>query len=159
MVGFLFWLLYFRTGSGTPPSPALRHLPAVNAALNGLSSVLLVCGYIAVRRGAYRRHMWFMLGALATSTVFFAGYVTYHHYFGSTRFSGTGLIRPVYFFILITHIILAAVVVPMILLSFFTSLSGRFVAHRRLSRYTFPVWLYVSVTGVLVFGMLKLFSQ
>ena len=130
----------------------------MNAALNGLSSVLLVAGFLAIRRRNYRRHMWFMLGALGTSTVFFAGYVTYHHYFGSTRFTGTGPIRPVYFFILITHIILAAVVVPMILLSFFTSLSGRLTAHRRISRYTFPVWLYVSVTGVLVFAMLKLFS-
>lgn len=158
VVGFLLWLLYFRTGSATPPSPTLRHLPALNAGLNGLSSVLLVSGYVAIRRRKYRGHMWFMLGALATSIVFFAGYVTYHQYFGSTRFTGTGAIRPVYFFILITHIVLAAVVVPMILLSFFTSLAGRLTAHRRLSRYTFPVWLYVSVTGVLVFAMLKLFS-
>jgi putative membrane protein len=103
--------------------------------------------------------MRFMLSALAASTLFFASYVTYHHYFGSTRFAGTGAIRPVYFFVLITHVILAAAVVPLILLSFFTSLSGRLSVHRRLSRFTFPVWLYVSVTGVLVFVMLKAFSH
>ena len=158
VVGFLFWLLYFRTGSATPPTQTLRHLPALNAGLNGLSSVFLVLGFLAVRRREYRRHMQFMLAALGTSTLFFASYVTYHHYFGSTRFTGTGSIRSVYFVILITHVVLAAVVVPMILLSFFTSLSGRLSAHRRLSRYTFPVWLYVSITGVLVFAMLKLFS-
>jgi putative membrane protein len=158
VVGFLFWLLYFRTGSAIPPSEALRQLPALNAGLNGLSSVFLVVGYVAVRRREYGRHMRFMLAALAASTLFFASYVTYHHYFGSTKFTGEGAIRYVYFFILLTHVVLAAVVVPMILLSLFTSLSGRLSAHRRLSRFTFPIWLYVSVTGVLVFAMLKLFS-
>ena len=159
VVAFLFWLLYFRTGSATPPAESFRQLPALNAALNGLSSLFLVAGYVSVRRGLYRRHMRFMLSALATSTLFFASYVTYHHYFGSTRFAGTGTVRPVYFLILITHVVLAAAVVPMILLSFFTALSGRLGAHRRLSRYTFPVWLYVSVTGVVVFVMLKWFSK
>jgi putative membrane protein len=158
VVGCLFWLLYFRTGSGEPPAEALRNLPALNAALNGLSSVFLVAGLLAVKRGDYRRHMRFMLAALATSTLFFASYVTYHHYFASTKFTGAGLVRPVYFFILLTHIVLAVVVVPLILLSFFTSLSGRLPVHRRVSKFTFPIWLYVSVTGVLVFAMLKLFS-
>src|SRR5688572_31652124 len=81
VVGFLFWLLYFRTGSATPPAEALRNLPALNACLNGLSCVFLVLGYRAIRRRQYRRHMQYMLAALATSTIFFAGYVTYHHYF------------------------------------------------------------------------------
>jgi len=94
----------------------------------------------------------------AVFPLFFASYVTYHHYFGSTRFTGVGAIRPVYFFILLTHVVLAVVVVPLILLSFFTSLSGRLLVHRRVSKFTFPIWLYVSVTGVLVFAMLKLFS-
>jgi len=158
VVGFLFWLLYFRQGSGTPPMPSLRHLPALNAALNALSSVFLVGGFLAVKRAEYRRHMRFMLAALATSTLFFASYVTYHHYFGSTRFTGTGVVRYAYFFVLLTHIVLAVMVVPLILLSFFTSLSGRLTVHRRVSRFTFPIWLYVSVTGVLVFAMLKLLS-
>ena len=94
-----------------------------------------------------------------TSALFFISYVVYHNYHGDTKFTGTGPVRPLYFFILITHIVLSAVVVPMILLSFFLALSGRLAAHSRLSRYTFPVWLYVSVTGVLVFAMLKVFAK
>lgn len=159
VVGFLLWLLYFRTGSAAPPAEWFRQLPALNAALNALSSVLLVNGFLAVRRREYRRHMRFMLAAAATSTLFFASYITYHHYFGSTRFLGHGAVRYVYFFILLTHVVLAAAVVPLILLSFFTSLSGRLSIHRRVSRFTFPIWLYVSVTGVIVFAMLKLFSK
>jgi putative membrane protein len=160
IVGFLFWLLYFRgEGAAAPPSELVAKLPAVNATLNSLSAVFLVAGYVAVRRGQWRRHMRFMLAALGSSALFFISYLVYHHYQRHTPFTGTGLIRPVYFFILITHVVLAALVVPMILLSFFTSLSGRLSVHRRLSRFTFPVWLYVSVTGVLVFVMLKAFSN
>ena len=159
IVGFLFWLLYFRGHAAAPPPALVSQLPTVNAALNSLATVFLICGYVAVRRGLWRRHMRFMLAALACSALFFISYLVYHHYQRHTPFTGTGFVRPVYFFILITHVVLAAVVVPMILLSFFTSLSGRLKAHKRLSRYTFPVWLYVSVTGVAVFAMLKFFSQ
>lgn len=159
IVGFLFWLLYFRGEAAAPPPALVARLPAVNASLNGLASVFLVCGYVSVRRGQWRRHARFMLCALACSVLFFVSYLIYHHYQRHTPFTGTGLVRPVYFFVLITHVVLAVVVVPMILLSFFTSLSGRLAVHKRLSRYTFPVWLYVSVTGVIVFAMLKLFSQ
>jgi len=159
IVGFLFWLLYFRGEAVAPPPAVVASLPAVNASLNSLSAVFLVCGYHAIRRRNYRRHMRLMFAALGSSALFFVSYLIYHHYKRHTPFTGTGFIKPVYFFILITHIVLAAVVVPMILLSFFTSLSGRVTAHRRLSRFTFPVWLYVSVTGVLVFAMLKLFSK
>lgn len=158
IVGFLFWLLYFRSDAVVPPPAVVSALPAVNATLNSLSAVLLVCGFVAVRRRMWRRHMQFMLAALASSVLFFISYLVYHHYQRHTPFTGVGFVRPVYFFVLITHVVLAAAVVPMILLSFFTSLSGRLAAHRRLSRFTFPVWLYVSVTGVVVFVMLKLFS-
>ena len=102
--------------------------------------------------------MQFMLAALTSSALFFVCYVVYHNYHGDTKFPPASPVRPVYLFILITHIVLSAIVVPMIILSFFLALSGRLVAHRRLSRYTFPIWLYVSVTGVLVFVMLKVFS-
>ena len=159
IVGFLFWLLYFRGEAAAPPPAVVAQLPALNAGLNSLAAAFLVMGFLAVRRRDYRRHMRWMLAALACSALFFISYLIYHHYQRHTPFTGTGLIRPVYFVILITHVVLAALVVPMILLSFFTSLSGRLVAHRRLSRYTFPIWLYVSVTGVLVFAMLKLFSR
>jgi putative membrane protein len=155
--GFLVWLVYFKDASARQ-SALISYLPAVNASLNALSATFLVTGYVAIRRGNWRRHMRWMFAALATSALFFAGYVAYHNAHGDTKFTGTGPVRPVYFFTLITHIVLSAVVVPMILLSFFLALSGRLAAHRRLSRYTFPVWLYVSVTGVLVFGMLKVFS-
>jgi putative membrane protein len=155
--GFLFWLIYFKNGSPRQ-SALIATLPAVNATLNSLSAAFLVTGYRAVRRGQWRRHMRWMFAALATSSLFFVSYVVYHNYHGDTKFTGTGPVRPVYFFVLISHIVLSVVVVPMILLSFFLALSGRMIAHRRLSRYTFPIWLYVSVTGVLVFAMLKAFS-
>jgi putative membrane protein len=159
VVGFLLWLLYFRGEAAAPPPALVAQLPALNASLNGLASIFLICGYVSVRRRLLRRHMKFMLAALACSALFFVSYLVYHHYQRHTPFTGTGVVRPVYFFILITHVVLAAAVLPMILLSFFTSLSGRLGAHKRLSRYTFPVWLYVSVTGVVVFAMLKLYSS
>ena len=155
--GFLVWLVYYKAGS-PQQSAVIARLPALNAALNSLSAAFLVAGYVAIRRGDWRRHMRWMFAALGASALFFVSYVVYHNYHGDTKFAGTGPVRPVYFFILITHIILSAVVVPMILLSFFLALSGRLAFHRRLSRYTFPIWLYVSVTGVLVFVMLKLFA-
>ena len=159
IVGFLFWLLYFR-GEGDATTPAfVSSLPALNASLNSLAAVFLVCGFVAVRRRRWRGHMRFMLAALASSALFFVSYLVYHHYQRHTPFTGVGWVRPVYFVVLITHVVLAALVVPMILLSFFTSLSGRLALHRRLSRYTLPVWLYVSVTGVAVFLMLRFWSN
>ena len=156
--GFLFWLIYFKAGSPRQ-SDLIARLPAVNATLNSLSAAFLVTGYVAVRRGDWRRHVRWMFAALATSSLFLISYVVYHNYHGDTKFTGTGAVRPVYFFVLISHIVLSVIVVPMILLSFFLALSGRLAAHRRLSRYTLPVWLYVSVTGVLVFVMLKAFAR
>lgn len=160
VVVFLLWLMYFRgAGAAPPPAGFVARLPAVNASLNAVSATCLVAGYVAVRRRRFRTHMRWMLTALGASALFFVSYVIYHHYQGHTKFTGTGIVRPIYFFVLISHIILAAVVLPMILLSFFTSLSGRLAAHRRLSRFTLPLWLYVSITGVLVFVMLGLFSK
>ena len=160
VVVFLLWLMYGRgAGAAAPPSALVAKLPAVNATLNSLSATFLVAGYVAIRRRNWRRHMQFMLAALASSALFFVSYVIYHHFQGHTKFPGTGTVKSVYLFILVTHIVLAAAVLPMILLSFFTSLSGRLAVHRRLSRYTFPIWLYVSVTGVLVFVMLKAASN
>ena len=155
--GFLFWLVYFKEGAGYT-SRVIGALPAVNASLNAVSSVLLVLGLRAVRRREYVRHMRLMLGAVLSSALFFVSYVVYHHFHGDTKFTGAGVIRYVYFFILITHIVLSAVAVPLILTSLWLSLAGKLAAHRRVSRYTFPVWLYVSVTGVLIFVMLKAFG-
>jgi putative membrane protein len=131
-------------------------LPALNALLNATSAFLLTLAYRAVRRRDFSTHARYMLAALATSTLFLVSYIVYHSVHGDTKFTGHGAIRPVYFFVLITHVGLAAVVLPLVFSSFFFSLSGRFAPHKRVSRFTLPVWLYVSVTGVLVFALLKL---
>jgi putative membrane protein len=157
VVAFLVWLIYFKPAAGETSS-FVHALPAVNAAFNATSAVLLVAAYIAVRRRNYNRHMTLIFAALVSSTLFFISYVTYHHFHGDTKFTATGPIRPVYFSVLISHIVLSAIVVPMILTSLYLSLSGKFATHRRVARLTFPVWLYVSVTGVLIFALLKLFN-
>ena len=130
----------------------------MNATLNGVSSVLLVAGFVAIRRRNVNLHLRLMFAALVSSALFFVSYVVYHHFHGDTKFAGVGFVRPVYFFVLISHIVLSVVVVPLILTSFYLAFAGRLTVHRKLSRFTFPVWLYVSVTGVLIFAMLKLFS-
>lgn len=151
---FLIWLIYFKGGSDYS-SNLISSLPALNSALNATSAVLLVLGYRAIRRGEYMTHMRYNLTAFVTSSLFLISYVIYHHFHGSTPFPGEGLIRPVYFFILITHIILSALVVPMILTSFYLAFSEKIRLHRKISKFTLPVWLYVSVTGVLIFFILN----
>lgn len=154
---FLVWLIYFKPAAGYS-SEFIGALPAVNALLNSLSTVFLVAGFIAVRQKRYAAHIRLMLAALVSSALFLVSYVVYHNFHGDTKFLATGPVRPIYFFILISHIVLSAVVVPLILTSLYLALSGRLATHRRVSRYTFPIWLYVSVTGVLIFVMLKLFQ-
>jgi len=133
-------------------------LPALNAVLNAASSVLLVLALLAVRRRNLAMHARYMLGALGTSALFLVSYIAYHSVHGDTRFAGVGLVRPVYFFVLVSHIGLSAIGLPLIFTSFFFSLSGRFPQHKTISRYTYPVWLYVSVTGVAVFAMLRAYG-
>jgi putative membrane protein len=156
--GFLVWLVYFK-GGAEHQSAVIASLPLVNAVLNSFTAAFLVSGYVAIRRGNWRLHMRWMFAALAASSLFFVSYVVYHNFQGDTKFTTPGAVRYVYFTVLVSHIVLSAVVVPLILLSFFLALSGRMKAHRKLSRYTFPIWLYVSVTGVLVFVMLKVFNS
>jgi putative membrane protein len=157
VVAFLFWLIYFKPAQGYS-SRVIGALPAVNATLNGISSVLLVGGFVAIRRRNIHLHLRLMFAALVSSALFFVSYVVYHHFHGDTKFLGTGAVRPAYFFVLISHILLSVVVVPLILTSFYLALAGRLATHRKVARVTFPIWLYVSVTGVLIFAMLKLFS-
>lgn len=157
VLAYLFWLLYGRAGSSEPP-PWTTSLPALNAALNGTSAVLLVSGFLAIRRGRRGLHMKLMLGALLVASLFLASYIVYHHYHGDTRFEGQGSVRPLYFFILVTHILGSMVAVPMVLATVFFSFTRKFERHRRLARFTFPLWLYVSVTGVLVFLLLSRFG-
>src|SRR5262252_9549497 len=132
----------------------IRNLPAVNAILNATSAVFLVLGYSAIRRLEIDRHRFWMLCAAATSTLFLASYLTYHARVGSVRFPGQGPVRVVYFAILGTHTLLAAVVLPLAIRTLYLGLRRRDDRHRRIARWTLPVWLYVSVTGVVVYVML-----
>ena len=129
-------------------------LPAVNAGLNAIAATLLVIGYVLIRRGRIRRHRQVMLAAFGTSTLFLVSYLVYHASAGSRPFPGTGPIRTIYFVILITHIVLAAAILPMALLTLTHGLRGRYARHVPIARWTLPIWLYVSVTGVIVYLML-----
>jgi putative membrane protein len=133
------------------PSAAL---PAVNALLNTASACFLVAAYIAIRRGRRARHRTLMLAAVATSTLFLISYLTYHAHAGTTRFTGSAPVRTVYLAILATHTVLATVIVPLVIVTLAQALRGDFVRHRRIARYTFPIWLYVSVTGVVIYLLL-----
>ncbi len=132
----------------------VRDLPALNALLNATSAVLLFLGWRLIRRGRREAHRRVMLAAVGCSTVFLVSYLAYHAQVGSVRFQGQGAIRIVYFTILISHTILAAAVVPLVLVTLVRALQARFDRHRRLARMTFPIWCYVSVTGVIVYWML-----
>jgi putative membrane protein len=133
-------------------------LPALNATLNGTSAVFLVLAYRAIRRRDIKTHARRILVSVGASALFLASYITYHAVHGDTKFVGQGIVRPIYFFILVSHVLLSAVALPLVFFSLFFSLSARFPRHKAVSRYTFPIWLYVSVTGVLVFAMLRLYS-
>lgn len=133
---------------------SVADLPGLNALLNTTSAVLLLTGYGLVRSGRREAHRRVMLAALASSTLFLVSYLVYHAQVGSVRFTGQGPIRAAYFAILISHTVLAAAIVPLVLVTLARALRGRFDAHRRLARYTLPAWLYVSVTGVVVYAML-----
>jgi uncharacterized membrane protein YozB (DUF420 family) len=129
-------------------------LPTVNALLNGTSAVLLTAGWVCIRRRRIAAHRACMLGAFTVSVLFLVSYVIYHALAGSRSFTGQGLIRWVYFPLLLSHIVLAAAMVPFVLTTLYRALGGDFVRHARLARRTAPVWLYVSVTGVVVYLML-----
>jgi putative membrane protein len=133
-------------------------LPALNAFLNGTSAVFLVAAFVAIKRRDVRAHSRRVLVSLGASALFLVSYIVYHSVRGDTHFAGQGLIRPVYFFILVSHVALSAVALPLVFFSLFFSLSGRFPRHKKIARYTFPIWLYVSVTGVLVFALLRAFG-
>ena len=129
-------------------------LPHLNAALNATSFLLLVAGLYNIRRGNVSAHRKLMLSALAVSCLFLVSYVAYHAQHGSVRFQGEGAVRAVYFVILVTHVVLAAAIVPLVAVTLRRALRGDFARHRRLARWTYPIWLYVSVTGVVVYLML-----
>ena len=128
--------------------------PVINASLNGTSAVLLIVGRSFIMRGKMAAHRAVMIAALVSSSLFLTSYLYYHYHVGSVRFQGQGWSRPVYFTILISHTILAIVIVPMVIVTLIRALRGNFGRHRAIARWTFPLWLYVSVTGVIVYLML-----
>ncbi len=156
-LGFLFYLIYGRGSSGGYAG-SVAFLPALNAACNALTTILIVLGLQAIGRGDREAHRRRMLAAFATSTLFLIGYIVYHSLHGETKFPGQGAVRPVYFFILISHIVLSAIALPMILMTFWLALSNQLVRHVKLSRWTYPIWLYVSVTGVVIYFMLRAYA-
>ena len=132
----------------------VHDLPAVNATLNATSGVLLLIGYVLIRSGRRQQHRAVMLAAFIASSLFLVCYVVYHAQVGSVRFPREGFVRPLYYAILITHVTLAATVPPLAIVTLTRGLKGRFREHRRIAKWTFPIWLYVSVTGVLVYVLL-----
>jgi putative membrane protein len=135
------------------------YLPSLNASLNTLSAVLLLLGFWRIRRKDIAGHRRFMISAFVTSTAFLVSYLTYHYLAGSRGFLGEGGIRYFYFTILISHSVLAAALLPLVLITLWRGLQRRYVSHRVIARWTFPIWVYVSVTGVLVYLMLYQLSQ
>jgi putative membrane protein len=135
---------------------SISDLPAINASLNLISTLFLSAGWYFIRRGYWRRHVACMIPALVSSTLFLVGYLVYHFHVGerSTHFTEQGIIRPIYFTMLISHIILAAVTLPLVIVTLVPVFRRRWGRHRRIARWTMPIWLYVSVTGVLVYLML-----
>ena len=151
-LAFLAWLLLIRRGGG---GADLRFLPPVNAALNGAAASCLIAGYIAIKRRALRVHKYLMVSAFVASSLFLVCYLAYHFVHGDTKYQGTGPVRTVYFSILISHIVLSAGIVPMALTSFYFAFKAKFASHKKISKFTLPVWLYVSITGVIIFFMLR----
>jgi putative membrane protein len=135
-------------------SHLLPLLPHLNALLNSTSAVLLFSGYRFIRLGRIKAHRNCQIAAVISSTVFLASYLTYHYFHGTSRFMGQGIVRPLYFSILISHTILAVVIVPLVFVTLWRAARADFPRHRRIARWTLPLWLYVSVTGVIVYLML-----
>lgn len=151
---FLLWLIYVHHA---PQQFATRllFLPALNALLNGLSAIALVVGFVFIRRKQVHHHRAAMSTAFVLSSLFLISYLVSHALHGDILFPGHGAARTVYLSILASHIVLSIVALPMILITFYLSLSGRFPQHKKIARYTFPIWLYVSVTGVVVYALLE----
>jgi len=152
---FLFWLIY-RHPAADISSARFSFLPALNALLNGLSAVALMIGFMFVRARRIAAHRASMITAFVFSTLFLASYILHHYLHGDVRYPLHAALRSVYLPILASHIILAIVALPLVLVTFFFSLSGRILQHRQVARWTFPLWLYVSVTGVVTYAMLRL---
>lgn len=153
---FLAWLLLVHEGGAM--SSDLSFLPALNAGLNSLAAVLLVGGWVAIRNERPRVHRYFMVSAFAASALFLVSYVIHHYLHGDTRFGGDGAVKVVYLVILASHVLLSMAIVPMALSAFWFAYRKRFATHKRITKVLTPIWLYVSVTGVVIFAMLRAFA-
>jgi putative membrane protein len=151
---FLFWLIYIHPAAAT--SAQYAFLPALNAVFNGLSAVALLIGYSFIRAHRVAQHRASMVAAFVCSTLFLASYIAHHALHGDVRYPLHAAFRTFYLCLLASHILLAVVALPLVLVTFFFSLSGRIPQHRRVARFTFPLWLYVSLTGVVTYVMLRL---
>jgi len=156
-LAFLVWLIYFRGGSSAPEW--VSSLPAVNAALNFMSAVCLLAGYLRIRRREITAHKRFMIAATCFSALFLVSYITYHFFHGDTIFPGHGWVRTAYLVVLASHVLLSMVALPLIFARVYFGLGSQFRFHRKVARWTFPIWMYVSVTGVLVFLLLWGYSS
>ena len=136
----------------------INRLPALNALLNSLTTIFLISGIVFIKNNMAKWHIRSMLLATLTSAVFLISYITYHHFHGDTKFLAQGAVRTIYFIILISHILLSAVQVPLILSTLYLGLTKKYEKHRKVAKITFPIWLYVSITGVLIFVFLKWFN-
>jgi len=155
-LALIVWM-YTLARPEAPPAWVLK-LPILNAGLNFLSAIALIRGWLNIKAGKRTQHMRWMIIALITSGLFLISYLTYHHFKGDTKFMAEGIIRPIYFFILISHILLSFINLPMILITLGYALRSNFTKHKGIARWTLPIWLYVSVTGVLIFLILQLFQ-
>ena len=151
-IGFIAYILLRGDGRG---GIDLSFMPAVNATLNASAACCLAAGWVAIRRGSMQVHRFLMVSAFVLSAVFLVGYLAYHYVHGDTRYTGTGAMRLVYFGVLISHIVLSITVLPLALTSFYLAFTRSFARHRRLNRVFLPIWLYVSVTGVVIYFMLR----
>jgi putative membrane protein len=159
ILAFLTWLIYFKPGADLSGEISwVNSLPALNALLNSLTSIFLVTGLIFIKKNKIDWHKRAMFAATGTSALFLISYITYHHFHGDTKFVAIGLIRPIYFGVLISHILLSVVQVPLILSTLYLAFTKNFQKHKIVARITFPIWLYVSMTGILIFIFLKFFN-
>ena len=152
-LALLAWLLLIRRGGAAGVD--LRFMPAVNASLNALAACLLMAGWVAIKRGARRVHQYLMVSTFAASALFLVGYLAYHYVHGDTKYAGEGAMRVVYLVVLASHVLLSMPVVPLALVAFYFAWRKDFRRHRKVTRWLAPIWLYVSVTGVLVFFLLR----
>jgi putative membrane protein len=157
IAAFLIWLIYFK-GRMAEPQWVLT-LPAANAFFNSLSAICLTFGFINIKRGNRKIHMRFMISATVFSALFLVSYITYHSFHGDTKFPlGYGWVRPAYLTLLASHILASMVALPLILLTLWWASRSQFKSHKKVARWTFPIWLYVSVTGVVVYFVLRAYT-